>query len=152
MRVGVKNRMANMLLFKTKLAFALTCMSMWLHCASVTLYIASEVTTVPQTSLTQMVKQLPDLAFFLIEFYGTGKVWSMLQLVSCIYSIKPTWQGLSFGCICINSSNCNGLKVVKRRSNRICILPHSNFIKPSFRVWFNTISHTTWQNWNIDQN
>ena len=34
--VGVKNRMVNILLFETKLPFASTCRSMWLHCASVT--------------------------------------------------------------------------------------------------------------------
>ena len=31
------------------------------------------------------------LEFTLVQFYGAGMVWSVLQLVSHIYSNKPLW-------------------------------------------------------------
>ena len=58
--------------------------------------------------LCQSVGILPE--FPLVQFYGAGTVWSVLPLLSHIYSnknqlaVKITRRSLSFGCICINSS------------------------------------------------
>ena len=49
-------------------------------------YISGDGTTVPRTSLTQIL-----LAFLFVQFYGAGTVWSLLQLVSHIYGVKPTF-------------------------------------------------------------
>ena len=70
--------MVSISFFGKKLSFASTCNSTWPHGARVTPYIAGGGATLAWTPLTQL------------QFYGAGTVWFVLQLVSRMYSIKPT--------------------------------------------------------------